>query len=93
LPILAPKLAVFWAVQLPANIVTEATLSCLGAGIAAPTPSLGNMIAEAQRSGLYQVQPWLLLAPGLALFLAVSGSNLLAAGLRTRLDPTLANSR
>ena len=45
------------------------------------------MIADAQRSGLYQVQPWLLLGPGLALFLAVAGANLLSAGLRSRLDP------
>ncbi|MFT3688305.1 ABC transporter permease [Paenirhodobacter sp.] len=87
LPILAPKLVVFWAVQLPANIVAEATLSFLGVGIAAPVPSLGNMIAEAQRSGLYQTQPWLLIGPGLALFLAVLGANLLAAGLRSLLDP------
>lgn len=90
LPVMAPKLVVFWAVQLPLNIVAEATLSFLGVGIAAPTSSLGNMIAEAQRSGLYQTQPWLLLGPGLALFLVVAGANLLAAGLRTRLDPNQA---
>ncbi|AGT10786.1 ABC transporter permease [Paracoccus aminophilus] len=87
LPVVAPKLVVFWAVQLPVNIVAEATLSFLGVGIAPPTPSLGNMIAEAQRSGLYQEQVWLLLAPGLALFLTVAAANLLAAGLRSQLDP------
>ncbi|MCR4157288.1 ABC transporter permease [Kerstersia gyiorum] len=92
LPILAPKLAVFWAVQLPVNIVAEATLSFLGVGIAAPMPSLGNMIADAQRSGLYQIQPWLLLGPGLMLFLAVAGANLIAAGTRTWLDPNSARS-
>ncbi|WP_216654666.1 ABC transporter permease [Pseudogemmobacter hezensis] len=87
LPVILPKIAVFWSVQLPANIVAEATLSFLGVGINPPTPSLGNMIADAQRSGLYQVQPWLLLGPGLALFLAVAGANILSAGLRSRLDP------
>jgi peptide/nickel transport system permease protein len=87
LPNIAPVILVYWAVQLPTNIVAEATLSFLGVGVQAPEPSWGNMIAEAQRSSLYQLQPWFLLGPGIALFLSVAGFNTLSAGLRNVLDP------
>lgn len=87
LPNILPTLLVYWAVQLPANIVAEATLSFLGVGIQAPVPSWGNMIAEAQRTSLYQDQPWFLAGPGLALFLTVVGFNTLSSGLRSVLDP------
>jgi peptide/nickel transport system permease protein len=87
LPNILPTLLVYWAVQLPANIVAEATLSFLGVGIQAPMPSWGNMIAEAQRTSLYQDQPWFLAGPGLALFLTVVGFNTLSSGLRSVLDP------
>lgn len=88
LPNILPTIFVYWAVQLPANIVAEATLSFLGVGIQAPTPSWGNMIAEAQRSSLYQDQPWFLVGPGFALFLTVVAFNTLSAGLRNVLDPS-----
>lgn len=87
LPNIAPAVLIYWAVQLPTNIVGEATLSFLGVGIPVPTPSWGNMIAEAQRSSLYQVQPWFLLGPAIALFLTVIGFNTLSSGLRNVLDP------
>lgn len=87
LPNIAPVTLVYWAVQLPTNIVAEATLSFLGVGVQAPEPSWGTMIAEAQRSSLYQIQPWFLLGPGIALFLTVAGFNTLSAGLRNVLDP------
>ncbi len=87
LPNIAPAVLVYWAVQLPSNIIAEATLSFLGVGIQAPTASWGNMIADAQRSSQYQLQPWFLLGPSLALFLTVAGFNTIGAGLRNVLDP------
>jgi peptide/nickel transport system permease protein len=78
---------IYWAVQLPANIVAEASLSYLGVGIKAPTPSWGTMIANAQDSALYQTQPLLLIAPAGALFVTVLGFNLLSTRLRSRFDP------
>ncbi|WP_069263990.1 ABC transporter permease [Paraburkholderia nodosa] len=87
LPNIAPAVIVYWAVQLPTNIIAEATLSFLGVGVQAPSPSLGNMIADAQRSSMYQVQPWFLLGPGITLFLIVVGFNSLGSGLREVLDP------
>ena len=87
LPGVLPTLGVYWAIQLPANIIAEATLSFLGVGIPAPQASLGNMIADVQRSAMYQAQPWFLAAPALALFLTVLGFNSLSSGLRNVLDP------
>ena len=88
-PGVLPTMGVYWAIQLPTNIIAEATLSFLGVGIPAPAASLGNMIADVQRSAMYQVQPWFLAAPALALFLTVLGFNCLSSGLRNVLDPHL----
>lgn len=87
LPNVAPAVIVFAAVQLPTNIVAEATLSFLGIGVQAPTPSWGNMIADAQRTSLYQVQPWFLLGPALLLVVTVVGFNAMSNGFRNALDP------
>lgn len=87
LPNIAPAVIVYWAVQLPINIVAEATLSYLGVGIRPPTPSWGTMIANAQDTALYQVQPFMLIAPAAALFITVLGFNILSTSLRNILDP------
>jgi peptide/nickel transport system permease protein len=87
LPNIAPTVIIYWAVQLPTNIVAEASLSYLGVGIKAPTPSWGTMIANAQDSALYQVQPWMLVAPAAGLFVTVLAFNVLSTRLRTRFDP------
>jgi len=68
-------------------ILAEAGLSFLGLGVRPPTPSWGSLL----RTG-YQylnVAPWLALAPGVAIFLAVLAFNLLGDGLRQALDPRL----
>jgi peptide/nickel transport system permease protein len=88
LPTIVPTVVVYWAVQLPTNIIAEASLSYLGVGIRPPTPSWGTMIANAQDTALYQTQPWMLIAPAFALFVTVVGFNLLATRLRSRFDPT-----
>lgn len=66
-------------------ILTEAALSFLGFGIAPPTPSWGNMIAE----GRYLMSSawWVATFPGLALVLTVIAINLVGDGLRDALDP------
>jgi peptide/nickel transport system permease protein len=87
LPNIAPAVIVYWAVQLPTNIVAEATLSFLGIGVQAPTPSWGNMIADAQRTSLYQVQPWFLIGPAVGLVATVVGFNAISNGVRNVLDP------
>lgn len=66
-------------------ILTEAALSFLGFGTPPPAASLGGMVYAAQ--SLLSVAPWMLLAPGAALVLAVVGLNLLGDSLRAALDP------
>ena len=61
-------------------ILGEATLSFVGAGTPPPTPSLGNILSEAQNL-LYQAE-WLALYPGLAIAWLVLSVNLVGDGLR-----------
>ena len=65
-------------------ILLEASLSFLNLGIQAPAPSWGNMIS-AGRTYL-TTQPWLILAPGIALMLSVLAFNFLGDGIRDVLD-------
>jgi len=67
------------------NMLLESTLSFLGIGVAPPTASWGNMLAEGQQ--VFQYAPWLLYYPGLALLLSVLGFNLLGDGLRELFNP------
>lgn len=90
LPNIAPTIVIYWAVQLPINIIAEASLSYLGVGIRPPTPSWGTMISNAQDSALYQTQPLMLIAPAAALFITVLGFNVLSTALRNRFDPSTA---
>lgn len=66
-------------------VLSEAALSFLGLGIQPPFPSWGSMLTDARQ--LIQLAPWTAIFPGLAIFLAVLGFNLLGDGLRDILDP------
>lgn len=70
-------------------ILTTASLSFIGVGALAPTPEWGSMISIGRSYIL--VQWWYPTFPGLAIFLAVAGFNLLGDGLRDILDPRLTN--
>jgi peptide/nickel transport system permease protein len=65
-------------------IIIEAFLSFLGFGIKPPTPSLGELLAEAQSN---PQKWWLTVFPGLALVLIVICINFVGDGLRDALDP------
>ena len=68
-------------------IIVEASLSFLGLGTQPPTPSWGwDLKANVP---WIQMQPWLALGPGLAIFVTVLGFNLFGDGLRDALDPRL----
>jgi len=68
-------------------ILTAASLSFLGLGIAPPTPEWGSMLS-AGRS--YIRDAWYVVTfPGIAIMAAVFGFNLLGDGLRDALDPRL----
>jgi peptide/nickel transport system permease protein len=79
------SLALSWA------LLTEAGLSFLGLGTPPPEPSWGQMLSES--TGIAEIAPWLLIAPGAAIMLSVLGFNLLGDSLRDALDPRLRGSR
>jgi len=65
-------------------ILTEASLSFLGLGVPEPAPSWGKTIGDVT-SGPYESW-WVALFPGLAIALTVIAFNLIADGLRDKLD-------
>ena len=85
LPNVASTILVFGTLIVANNILTEAALSFLGAGIQPPTPSWGNLIGD----GVERIAtaPHLALMPGLAIVLTVLSLNLFGDGLRDALDP------
>lgn len=70
-------------------ILAEATLSFLGLGAQVPTPDWGQMINNGVR--FLTNDPWLALAPGVAISLSVFAFNLFGDSLRDALDPRLRN--
>ncbi|HVP15161.1 MAG TPA: ABC transporter permease [Terriglobales bacterium] len=74
-------------VSVPAYILGEVFLSFLGVGVQEPAASWGNMLQQARSLRVLTDFPWLLAAPGVALFLTVMSFNFLGDGLRDALDP------
>ncbi len=69
-------------------MITEATLSFIGAGTPPTVPSWGNIMAEGR--ALWQVKPYIVFFPAVFLCITVLSVNLLGDGLRDALDPRLA---
>lgn len=76
----------------PGAIITEAVLSYLGIGVRpsvdpnAPFPaSWGNMILDGSKA--WQTQPWMLIAPCIAVALITMAFTFIGDGLRDALDP------
>ena len=68
-------------------LIAESALSFLGIGTPPPTPSWGLMLSDGVR---YTVMaPWMVIAPGIVLSMAVFAFNLLVDSLRDFLDPRL----
>jgi peptide/nickel transport system permease protein len=72
-------------------ILTESGLSFLGMGISVPTPSWGSILADG-RSAIFRA-PWLIVYPGLAIFVTITCYNLVGEALRDASDPRLRGSR
>ena len=85
LPNLIVPVIVYATLILPTNILLEAALSFIGAGVQRPTPSWGAMIAEA--TGVFASAWWYMLFPGLALLFTVLAFNLVGDGLSDALNP------
>ncbi len=72
-------------VELAGTILAESTLSFLGIGVQAPTPSWGSMINNAR--GDMNSHPIMLLWPCLILSSTIFALNFVGDGLRQRFDP------
>lgn len=85
LPNLVSTILVFFTLNIANNMLLEAALSFLGAGVQPPQSSWGTMIADG--SQLINTAPWLTIVPGLAIVLTVLSLNVFGDGLRDALDP------
>ena len=88
LPNILDEVLVMGTLWMAAAVRTEASLSFIGLGVRAPTPTWGGMM----RDGFENIldAPWLSIFPGLALLLLVLGLNMIGDGLRDATDPKLA---
>ncbi len=85
LPNLASTIVVFVPLMIANAILLEAALSYLGAGVQAPNPSWGTMLADGIR--LIPGAIHLVLVPGIMLVLCVLSVNVCADAVRDELDP------
>lgn len=83
LPNISSHLAVVATLEMALAILLEAALSFLGLGVPPPLPSWGLMIAEGKDYMFFS--SWVIMIPGLALFVLILGINLVGDGLRNLL--------
>jgi peptide/nickel transport system permease protein len=91
LPNIMPTVIVLATLQLGTAILAEATISFLGIGVT-NFPTWGQMLSGRTRD-LAESHMYLAIFPGIAIFLAVFGFNMLGDALRDVLDPRLRGSR
>ena len=85
LPNALPTLVITAATDIGAMMLELAALSFLGFGAKPPTPEWGYMLNEGR--ACMQTAPWLMIFPGLAIFIVVVVFNMLGDSLRDILDP------
>ncbi|MDD5644695.1 MAG: ABC transporter permease [bacterium] len=64
-------------------ILIESSLSFLGFGVQPPTPSWGEILSQAKQ----YLSWWLVVFPGIAIFVTVTAFNLVGEGIRDAIDP------
>jgi peptide/nickel transport system permease protein len=89
LPNSLPPILVQTTLAMGYAIIAEATLSYLGLGAEPGEPSWGSMLFQAQ--SYLSSAWWMAFFPGMAIFFAVLGFNLLGDGVREALDPRTYN--
>lgn len=92
LPNVMPYIIVAFSTIIGAVILIEASLSFLGFGVSSGTPSWGGDLSARNRE-FFNVAPWLIVGPGVALSLTVLGYNFLGDALRDILDPRLRGTK
>ena len=87
LPNCLPSLIVLFTLDIPSAILSEASLSFLGVGAQPPSASWGLMVVRGKKY-LFS-EPWLSIAPSVAIMIVVLAFNFLGDGLRDVMDPYL----
>ena len=90
--ILPNSVAPLWmsiAFRTSSAIITESSLSFLGAGVRPPQASWGNIIYAAQNLLVLTTKPWIWIPAGICLLITVICINLIGEGLRDALDPKM----
>jgi len=87
LPNLVSTVIVFSTLQIGYVILSEATLSFLGAGVPPPTPTWGGMISEGHN--YIDTLWWMWVCPGVAIAAVIVSANVLGDWLRDEFDPRL----
>lgn len=87
LPNVLPIMIVSASLNVGAIILVEAALDFLGLGIHPPTPSWGNMLSNSQTYFSHSV--WLVIFPGVTIFVTVLAANLFGNAIRDAVDPRL----
>jgi peptide/nickel transport system permease protein len=85
IPQLTPIIVSSATIRVANNILVESGLSFLGLGVAPPTPTWGNMVADG--ADAMRQAWWLVAIPGLTIFVVVLAFNLMGEGIRDLLDP------
>ncbi len=85
LPNIISPIIVKMSLDMGFAILTVASLGFVGIGVKPPTPEWGSLLSLAR--GYMPDYWWTAIFPGVAIFLAVFGFNLLGDGLRDVLDP------
>lgn len=85
LPNIMSPIIVYLTLDLPTAVLAAAALSFLGLGTQPPLPEWGAMMVNART--FIGSAPWVVTAPGLAIFVVILGINLFGNALRDTLDP------
>ncbi|MDO5417011.1 MAG: ABC transporter permease [Lachnospiraceae bacterium] len=87
LPNCLPSLIVLFTLNIPSAILSESSLSFLGVGAQPPSASWGLAVVRGKK--YLFTEPWLSIAPSIAIMIVVMAFNFLGDGLRDVLDPYL----
>ncbi len=87
IPNISPPVLVQASVNISFAVLAETSLSFLGMGAQSPQISWGSMIQQAY--SMINLNPWLIVYPGVATALTVMAGNFVGDGLRVAIDPKL----
>ncbi len=85
LPNILSPIIIFLSLNMPTAVLSAAALSFLGLGAQPPAPEWGAMMVNSR--DFLTTATWVVLAPGLAIFVSIMGINLFGNALRDVLDP------